>query len=143
MKKTLVISFCIALSIFAGNLYSISVNDGIKNGTEPIDVWILSEDGTESWINRDNNSDGKADYSLRIDETARKISETMDFNFDGSMDDYYYYDAGVLRSREIDTNYDGSIDLRDYLEDGVYMARIERDLDFDGEFDYIKSYVEE
>ena len=70
----------------------------------------------------------------------REISEALDFNFDGRMDDFYYYVGGVLDRREIDTDFNDDIDLWVYLFEGVYLSRVERDLDGDGKVDFVKEY---
>lgn len=62
------------------------------------------------------------------------------FNHDGEMDDFYYYRAGVLTLRVVDTNYDNQPDLWVHLDEGVYIWKIERDTNFDGNIDYVKEY---
>jgi hypothetical protein len=78
---------------------------------------------------------------VELDERGNKISEEQDFNFDGKMDNFYYFTpGGVLMRQEIDSNYDGKIDIWVYLDKGIYINRIERDKDYDGKPDYVKKY---
>ena len=122
-------------SLTAGTIQEIDENDDGK-----IDQWIETIDTNTTKVTKDRNFDGKPDYELLYDNRARKIQEIVDFNFDGFMDDFYYYERGVLARRELDTNYDERIDLWVYLLKGVYISRIERDLDNDGEIDYVRQY---
>lgn len=100
------------------------------------------EDGEEdsTWIRTDRDGDGNFDYNLRINERGRKMYEELDFNYDGTMDDFYYYSDGVLERREIDSNYDEAVDIWVYLYEGVYIERYEMDKDFDGEVDKIETF---
>lgn len=104
------------------------------------DRWIESSSNDYMIIKSDRNFDGEIDHILEIDESALKTSEVMDFNYDGEMDDYSYFSRGVLQRRELDTNYDDAIDLWVYMHKGVYVKKVERDTDFDGEVDYKKDY---
>ncbi len=93
-----------------------------------------------SSLETDRDNDGTIDYLLGFDESGKKIYEELDFNYDGKMDDFYYYTSGVLIRREIDTNYDSKVDVWVYIHEGVYIERYERDLDYDGEIDQIKDF---
>ena len=111
--------------------------DENKDGV--VDQWVETGGG-DTTMRKDRDFDGTADYELVYDERARKVYESIDFNYDGEMDDFYYYENGVLTRREIDTDFDGRIDLWVTLSEGVYVARVERDLDGDGKADYVKDY---
>lgn len=111
-------------------LFAIS-NDEQKN----------EEDEYQS-IQSDRDNDGLTDYRMKFDSAGTKVYEELDFNYDGEMDDFYYYSSGVLSRREIDTNYDGKVDVWVYIHEGVYIKRYERDLDFDGEIDQVKDFSE-
>jgi hypothetical protein len=93
-------------------------------------------------ISSDRDNDGAVDYLLQLDEEGNKVYEELDFNYDGTMDDFYFYSDGILARREIDTNYDGEVDVWVYLHEGVYIERYERDLDFDGTIDQVKDFAE-
>lgn len=95
--------------------------------------------GTE-WIWADTDEDGTEDYAFRLTETGRVWYEVMDFNGDGTLDNFYYRDNGVLVQQELDTNYDGAIDLWILMEDGVHVRGYLRDTDFDGTVDVEKEY---
>jgi hypothetical protein len=97
----------------------------------------------ETWITSDRNGDGLIDYAMRVTDDLFKDREAVDFNYDGMMDDFYFYRNEVLVRQEIDTNFDGAIDLWVFLDRGVYVRRYERDTDFDGMPDVIKDYVAE
>ena len=97
----------------------------------------------EDWMTDDRNEDGVIDYAIRITEEMKKDREAVDFNFDGMMDDFYFYSNEVLQRQEVDTNFDGSIDLWVFLTEGVYIERYEQDTDFDGLPDVVKDYGEE
>jgi hypothetical protein len=92
------------------------------------------------WLTSDRDSDGRPDYALMIDDRGYRIREAMDFNFDGLMDDFYFYDNDVLQRQEIDSNFDMLIDIWVYLWRGVYVQRWERDTDYDGSVDMIRDY---
>jgi len=88
----------------------------------------------------DTNKDGRVDLVVRLDAQGKRVSESVDFNHDGKMDDFYTYRNGVLVSREVDTNFDGKVDLRVWLKGGIYVTRYERDLNFDGKPDIVKVF---
>lgn len=88
----------------------------------------------------DTNNDGKVDLIVRLDAQGKRVSESVDYNNDGKMDDFYIYRNGVLVSRELDTNFDGKVDLWVWLKDGIYVTKYERDLNFDGKPDIVKTF---
>lgn len=128
-----VLLLLISLSVFA---YS-----GNEKSEKEGNVVEVQKDG-DFYVEADRDKDGNIDYVLRYDEWGVKISEEIDFNYDGVMDDFYYYSSGVLQLREIDTNYDEKIDVWVYIRKGVYIERYERDLDFDGKIDQVKDFSE-
>jgi hypothetical protein len=128
-------AFCFVVSGLPGNITESDENDD----GEP-DQWIEELGNDQFRISKDRNFDGTADYALLYHGDGYKEYEELDFNYDGEMDDFYFYAGGILDYRTVDTNYDGKIDLWVYLSEGVYVAKIERDTDYDGEPDYIKEY---
>lgn len=110
------------------------------NGDGNFDRWTQNTSDGKQTIKSDNNYDGIVDYLIKIDEVGNKIYEEFDFNFDSKMDDFYFYENGVLRRQEIDNNFDGNIDVWIYLEKGIYISKIERDADYDGKIDFTKEY---
>ena len=94
------------------------------------------------WLTSDRDSNGVIDYAVQIDDRGYKTREAMDFNYDGLMDDFYFYDNDVLQRQEIDTNFDRLIDVWIFMWRGVYVRRWERDTDFDGIADLIRDYDE-
>lgn len=108
--------------------------------TEPDQYFDAGKYG-EPWITSDRDGDGRVDYALLLTEELQKDREVMDFNFDGMMDDFYFYSNDVLVREELDTNYDGAIDLWVFLHRGVYVERYERDTDYDGMPDIVKDYA--
>lgn len=103
------------------------------------DRWyVTAEDGTFVVL-VDSDFDGNADHEVRYDEQNRKVSEKLDFDHDGLMDDFYFYEEGRLVRQEIDTNFDGAIDVWVRL-DGLYVLGYERDKDFDGTVDVVKHF---
>ncbi len=133
------ILFAIALLI-PTSLYATTIREIDENSDGVTDQWIEVIDSTTTKMSKDRDFDGRPDYVLVYDERARKISETLDFNFDGNMDDFYFYEGGVLVRREIDTDFNDRIDLWVHVYEGVYLSRVERDLDGDGEIDFVKEY---
>ena len=116
--------------------------------TRTLDIELLveefysSEEGGET-IEMDSNDDGSVDYLMRTSSKGEKSAEVLDYDHNGEMDDFYYYEEGVLISRAIDSNADGRIDIWVYLDEGVYVKRYERDVDYDGEIETVKDYEEE
>jgi len=105
--------------------------------TRPLAGWQSFEPAAygDEWMVLDRNDDGVIDYAVRLDDRNEKVREAMDFNYDGSMDDFYFYRNGVLERQEVDTNYDGRIDVWIHLRRGVYIEKWERDRDYDGVID--------
>lgn len=112
-------------------------NDGVP------DQWISQEEEDITCVKTDRDYDGTVDYIYRYNSAGNKVEELVDYNFDGKMDDFYYYSRGVLIRQEIDSNYDGKIDIWVYLKEGIYVERFERDEDYDGEVDVVQRYGEE
>jgi hypothetical protein len=103
------------------------------------DQWYEVTDGQVRGLSQDRNYDGRVDYLVEYDREGRKVREEMDFNFDGRMDDFYYFENGALIRQEIDSNFDQRIDVWVFLE-GPYIHRYEMDRDFDGRVDVVKDY---
>lgn len=120
---------------------AISSNDSeYPRETQP-DQYFDAAMYEEPWITSDRDGDGRVDYALLLNDELQKRREVMDFNFDGMMDDFYFYANDVLIREELDTNYDGAIDLWVFLHRGVYVERYERDTDYDGLPDIVKDYA--
>ena len=96
----------------------------------------------DSWFTDDRDDNGVVDYAIRLDDQGYRVQEAMDFNFDGRMDDFYFYANDVLQREEIDSNYDGRIDIWVFLYRGVYIRMWERDTDYDGIIDTREDYDE-
>jgi hypothetical protein len=95
---------------------------------------ILSK-GSEPRIEMDEDEDGRIDY-VRVNNARGLLErEEFDYNRDGAMDDFLYYENGVAVREEIDSDYDGRIDIWVHLSEGKYIRRWERDLDGDGKPD--------
>jgi hypothetical protein len=91
-------------------------------------------------VQTDSRGDGFVDDVVYFNEKGQKVREELDFNRDGRMDDFLYYQDGVLAREEIDSHFDGRIDLRIYLYRGIYVQRYERDTDGDGVPDVVKDF---
>jgi len=132
--------FCLSLVLAVSPVWAANLDESDENGDGKADQW-LEELGDERFkLTIDRDFDGTVDYSLIYRSNGYKEYEELDFNFDGEMDDFYFYRSGVLDYRRVDTNYDGQIDLWVFLDEGVYIWKVERDTDFDGEIDYKKEY---
>ena len=97
---------------------------------------------SDTWRTYDENNDDKIDHALLFDENGYKVFEVMDFDYNGHMDDFYFFVNGVLVRQEIDQNGDQKIDLWVYITEGVYIEGYERDGDYDGRIDVVKLYYE-
>jgi hypothetical protein len=116
---------------------------GDENKDGKPDQWIEVAEESITRMKMDRNYDGQVDYVVELDARGVRLYEEYDFNFDGGMDDFYYYDQGQLLRQEVDTNFDGRIDVWIYLHEGLYIKRYERDSDYDGEVDLVKDYGSE
>jgi hypothetical protein len=94
------------------------------------------------WRLRDMNEDGTPDYAAIINARGVKFKEAIDFNADGFMDDFYFYEEGILVRQEIDSNFDQHIDIWVFLSEGIYVKEWRRDLDYDGTVDLQRAYAE-
>src|SRR4030042_5335935 len=65
-----------------------------RNGDGNPDQWYEVVDGQVLGLSLDRNYDGQADYAVEYDAQNRKSSERMDFNSDGSMDDFSFFADG-------------------------------------------------
>ena len=132
----LLMLFFTAFVIFAQTL----TDEEDRNKDKKTDRWFYLKSDGGITINSDNNFDGIVDHILETDRQGNKLYEEMDYNYDGIMDNFYYYKNGALERQEIDSNYDGNIDIWIYLEKGIYITKIERDKDHDGKIDFVKIY---
>ena len=113
--------------------------DSNKDGT--FDIWVeeLLEDGYIIWA--DNNHDGNIDSKLALDSSKLTLFEETDYNLDGIMDNFYYYEEGYVVRQEVDSNYDQKIDVWVYIVNkGKSISRYEKDLNFDGIIDKVKEF---
>jgi hypothetical protein len=110
-----------------------------SNGDGAADQWYELSDGRIRKVSLDRDYDSRIDYDVEYDLQHRKLYEEMDFNHDGKMDDFYFFEEGKLVRQEIDSNFDGAVDIWVYL-DGMYILRYEMDSDFDGKIDLKKDY---
>jgi len=97
---------------------------------------------SEGWLTSDRDDDGTVDYAVQVDDDGNKLREAMDYNFDGRMDDFYFYANDVLQRQELDSNFDEVIDIWIYMWRGVYVRKWERDTDYDGVVDIVRDYDE-
>ena len=138
MKRIGACLFCV---LFLGGMTFVCAEEGFdENGDGKVDKWIETDAEGNLSIKMDTDADGIVDYFVKYSEDREKILEEMDYNHDGSMDDFYYYSHGVLERREIDSNADGKIDIWVFLDQGVYVSRYLWDKDFDGEVDLVKDF---
>ncbi|MFW5802113.1 MAG: hypothetical protein ACOCVC_08755 [Spirochaeta sp.] len=94
------------------------------------------------WEHGDRDADGETDYVALQNSQGRMIQEAYDVNYDGLLDDFYFYDEGELIRRELDTVHDGQIDMWVYLVQGHLIEEIRRDTTGDGEADFVRKYSE-
>jgi hypothetical protein len=130
----IIIWLCAGTMLYAFPGQAVDSNDD----GEP-DQWYEVSDAQIGKVSMDRNFDTVIDYNVEYDLSHRKVYEEMDFNHDGQMDDFYYFEAGKLIRQEIDTNFDGAVDVWVYL-DGMYILKYEMDSDFDGNIDLVKDY---
>lgn len=121
---------------------ALSAQQGNHPDTRERSSWqhVEATEYAEGWLTLDRNEDGTPDYAVRVNDRGQKIFEAVDFNYDGMMDDFYFYANDVLQREEIDSNFDGEIDIWVYLRRGVYIEMWERDTDFDGVIDEREEY---
>ena len=96
--------------------------------------------GSPPRIEMDLDGDGRIDYVLVSNARGLPEREEFDYNHDGVMDDFLYYENGLAVREEIDSDYNGRIDIWVYLAEGKYIRRWERDLDGDGRPDRTKDF---
>ena len=133
---------CMAIGLLWIALSSAAADEGALPRTRELSAWQSIDPGAygEQWLLLDRNEDGTPDYAVRTNDNGQKVHEAMDFNYDGRMDDFYFYENDVLQRQELDSNFDGQIDIWIYLRRGVYITMWERDRDFDGIIDDRERY---
>jgi hypothetical protein len=128
------------ISMFVASILSASPAKAVdSNNDGEADQWYEVSDGGIAKVSMDRNFDTVIDYNVEYGPGHQKLYEEMDFNHDGKMDDFYYFEAGKLIRQEIDSNFDGAVDVWVYL-DGIYILKYEMDSDFDGNIDIVKDY---
>jgi hypothetical protein len=136
MKIIIVLLLAAAAQQAAAN----PVYTGDENKDGRPDQWIEITEERITRMKMDRDYDGQVDYIVDLDAQGVRLYEEYDFNFDGAMDDFYYYHQGQLIRQEVDTNFDGRIDVWVYLHEGLYIESYRRDSDYDGEIDLVKEY---
>jgi hypothetical protein len=130
----LLISFCAGSILFASPGNAVDSNSDGR-----ADQWYEVSAGRIEKISMDRNFDTVIDYNVEYGLGHKKLYEELDFNHDGQMDDFYYYEEGKLIRQEIDSNFDGAVDVWVYL-DGMYILKYEMDSDYDGNIDLTRDY---
>lgn len=132
--------FILILALSAVGVLSASPGQAVDSNSDgQADQWFEITEGRIEKVSMDRDFDAFVDYIVEYDLQHRKIYEELDFNHDGEMDDFYFFEDGKLIRQEIDSNFDGMIDVWVYL-DGLYIHKYEMDSDFDGMIDVIKDY---
>jgi hypothetical protein len=142
VKPTVV--FVIVTTLFAVVSVGVTAQSAtpvvVRNQGEPL-IFDVRE-YNRSWILGDTSGDGRTDYALQMDSNGRKKTEAVDHNNDGFMDNFYFYENGVLHMQKLDTNHDGQIDLWIFMHRGVYIREYHRDTNHDGTVDLVRSFGE-
>lgn len=137
MYKKRIITFLISiLSVYVFADYSLDSNSDGK-----LDIWVeeLTKEGYI--VSSDTNYDGSIDSKLALDQMHLTVLEETDYNLDGVMDNFYYYESGFVVRQEVDSNYDQMIDVWVYISnEGKSISRYEKDLNFDGVVDKVKEF---
>lgn len=141
MKRTRLLQVFFLLTVVLTLTTAQSVERAAFSTDTDQPVFDVEAYGSE-WITGDSSGNGRIDYALRLNDRGDKRMEANDFNGDGLMDDFYYYQNGVLHRQELDTNFDGVVDLWIFMHDGVRVAGYERDSDYDGVIDVEKAFGE-
>jgi len=96
--------------------------------------------GAKEAVKIDLNNDGRPDI-VQVMKDGREICRAIDFNFDGKIDTFLYFDAqGNLRRRESDFDRDGLIDEIAFYKNGVVVEK-HRETNLDGKLDTWDTYV--
>jgi hypothetical protein len=133
----------IILSLFTPGTICASPGRAVDSNSDgQADQWYEVSAGRIEKVSMDRNFDSVIDYNVEYGLGHQKVYEEMDFNHDGQMDDFYYFEEGKLIRQEIDSNFDGAVDVWVYL-DGLYILKYEMDSDFDGSIDLIKDYEQQ
>ncbi len=135
IKKILtLVLFFVSVNIYSD--YSLDSNeDGI------LDIWVEETPEKGYTISSDTDFDGNVDSVLKLDEFRNSLYEESDYNSDGIMDNFYYYENGVVIRQEVDSNFDGKIDVWVYITNsGKSISRYEKDLNYDGVVDKVKEF---
>ena len=140
MKRIKSSILLIFLTLCVSSAVSASPGNAVDSNSDGLaDQWYEITEGRIEKVSMDRNFDTVIDYNVEYDIGHQKLYEEVDFNHDGQMDDFYYFEDGKLIRQEIDSNFDGAVDIWVYL-DGMYILKYEIDEDFDGTVDLVKDY---
>ncbi len=135
-------SLLVPALILSGALAIWADSEAIEDpALDPVERFLPNSYG-DAWLTLDRDEDGQIDYAVKVDNRGYKLREAMDFNYDGKMDDFYFYANDVLQRQELDSNFDNQVDIWIYLWRGVYVRKWERDTDYDGVIDISRDYDE-
>ncbi|QEN03609.1 hypothetical protein EW093_02475 [Thiospirochaeta perfilievii] len=135
-NKIILLIFTLSVSSVLFADYSLDSNsDGI------LDIWVEELEDNSIIISSDTNFDGNVDKKLAMNGAKLTLYEETDYNLDGIMDNFYFYEDGFVVRQEVDSNYDLKIDIWVYItNDGKSISSYEKDLDFDGVVDKVKEF---
>ncbi|MBN2834982.1 MAG: hypothetical protein JXR48_08450 [Candidatus Delongbacteria bacterium] len=137
MFKKIITFLLLFISVILFANYSMDSN---KDGKD--DIWI-KEGKEEIIISSDKDFNGSIDSNLTLDSLKRTVFEETDYNQDGIMDNFCYYEDGFIVRQEVDSNFDQIVDIWVYIKNnGKFIYKYEKDVDFDGVVDKIKEFEE-
>jgi hypothetical protein len=115
-----------AILVGACTMNSAGPRAGKHPGPAPRDTRIIHEDCAldgSAAVKEDLNGDGRPDRTTSI-ENGNPVCQALDFNFDGVIDAWVYFDAaGKVRRRESDYDRDGRVDEIALYRDGQLIER--------------------
>jgi hypothetical protein len=136
-KALMAFIVCGAIALPAAAGTTPKVGDGVNvQPLYPLDIALYAS----GWRSDDRNGDGLLDHAVQYDKNGNRSAEAYDINFDGKMDDFYSFENGAIVLEQVDSNFDGLVDIWVHIYQGVYVSGYERDSDYDGKLDKVKTY---
>jgi len=136
VQKTPTLALCLAVIASACGTAKPQAAQQVRASGQPSTEIVHEECNLEAEgaIKIDANNDGRPDI-VQVMKGGRELCRAIDFNFDGRIDTFLYFDAqGKLRRRESDFDRDGLIDEIAYYKNGVISEK-HRETNLDNKLD--------
>ena len=111
-----------------------------SNNDGKVDLKVYYQKSERQRLIQDRDFDGRFETTQWFDRAPWSMVMEVDADLDGSPEGIYFYQAGVLREKQVDENGDGGFDLKEIYNDQGKITRSEEEPDEQGRFRLVWDY---